>query len=187
MYFSEAKRIVIDYVDVLNFLNDSTGNIAHDERLLKNSKRAIILAFKVYMANVAVFRFLTMDECEEILKTLNRLDSFVTKDEADYYNRIHRIVVDKGAFLNNDDFQKYSEFFTHKALFCKEHDDIVNILTETQKYAYSFIVEQNGDYTSHQFYVHIYTNIIGIYYIEEFGQDFCDGGCEEREKRKIDS
>jgi len=59
------------------------------------------------------------------------------------------------------------------------------VLIETQKYAYNFIVEQNGDYTSHLFYKHIYTNFIGIYYIEEFGQDFYDGGCSERKNRNI--
>jgi hypothetical protein len=117
------------------------------------------------MANVAVFRFFTSDECTEILKTLNRLDSFVTKDEADYFNKIHKIVVNKKADLSEEDYKKYSEFLTQTALFCREYDDVVNVLNETQKYAYNYIVEQNGDYTSHLFYMHIYTKIIGIYYI----------------------
>jgi len=114
MYFTEAKKIIKDYVETLNFLQDSTGNIAYDESHLKNSKRAIILAFKVYMANIAVFRYLTNDECAELLKTLNRLDSFVTKEEAEYYNRIHKILINKKVDLISE--EDYNIIYTSNFL-----------------------------------------------------------------------
>lgn len=180
MFYNQAEKIVLAYVAL--FTDTSiTSKLARYDTLLPYPKVTIVNAYKVYMAFTGIFRSLKKEDVYFMLDMLNKLNSFVSKNEADHINLLHsRISAKKRLFVKKPDIshmelEQFSNFLM-SSTFAPEHDEVIEVLNKTQIFVHDWVVYQNKGLDCRDLYKYIFNDILLMDYEEDIGIEFYDKG-----------
>lgn len=173
MFYHEAELILFSYVELFK-KPEIVSKIARYEDLLPYPKMTILLAYKVYMSFVGVFRNLKNEEVNALFDLLNKMDSFVERDECDHLNLLCQRIRSKEE-VSKKELEYFSEFLLHST-FNDKHDEVIETLNQVQVFVYNWVVTENRKLNDHTLYEHLYKKIIGIPYKDEYGIEFYEIG-----------
>lgn len=183
MFFKKAEGIVLAYIGL--FTDSSiTSKLARYDTLLPYPKETIVKAYKVYMVFIGIFRCVEKERVNFLLNMLNKLNSFVSKKEADHINLLHsRISAKKKVFskkpnMSAVEIEELGDFIESSSL-AKEHDEVIEVLNKTQIFVHDWVVNQNGELDSHGLYKHIFEEILQMNYVEDIGIEFYNNGIKQ--------
>jgi len=174
VFYHEAESILHSYVRL--FENSIiVSKIARYENLLPYPKMTIVLAYKVYMCFVGVFRNLKKEEVNALFDLLNKMDSFIESDEADHLNLLDQRIRSKEE-VSKKELRYFSDYLLDTSTFYSEHDNVIDVFRQVQEFVYNWVVTENRKLDDHIFYEHLYQEFIGIPYIDEYGVEFYELG-----------
>lgn len=133
MNYPDAECIISRYVDATATTHD--GSIAKKEAWLPCSKNKIVIAYKIFMAHVILYKTLTKEEFDQYLMLLNMIDSFVSDDEAKIINNFYSLNNEEIENIRKGNLEQY-EFcleYNKKIAMSDKHDDVVYFIQDVQK------------------------------------------------------
>ena len=101
----------------------------------------------------------------------NRINSFLDdEEEIEYINTI-QYRLDSKQKLSKKELKYFGEYLNN-SLFCSVHDEVCEVLNKSQDFTKKWLWELNKNLDDHDFYKHIYEDIIKIKYKPEYGENF---------------